>query len=151
MAMTDAKTIFVDTNVIVYASTLECPQHAVALGRRREFQAAGRELWISNQVLREYLAVRTRPQTQGTLVPARTVIERIDYFRTHFKVAQDTARVMEKLLTLVQQVEVGGKQIHDANIVATMLSSGVTHLLTHNVEDFDRYSAFITTIPLVEG
>ena len=87
MAMTDAKTIFVDTNVIVYASTLECPQHAVALRRLKEFQSAGRELWISNQVLREYLAVRTRPQTQGTLVPTKTVIERIDYFRTHFQVA----------------------------------------------------------------
>lgn len=60
-------------------------------------------------------------------------------------------RCFETMLMLVQQVEVRGKQIHDANIVATMLSGNVTHLFTHNVEDFDRYSAFITAIPLIEG
>jgi hypothetical protein len=46
---------------------------------------------------------------------------------------------MEKLLMLVRQVEVGGKHIHDANIVATMLAQNITHLLTHNVADFRRF------------
>ena len=32
-----------------------------------------------------------------------------------------------------------GKQMHDCNIVATMLGSGVTCLATRNAPDFERY------------
>ena len=32
-----------------------------------------------------------------------------------------------------------GKQVHDANIVATMLAHGVGRLLTFNVADFQRF------------
>ena len=38
----------------------------------------------------------------------------------------------------------GGKQIHDANIVATMLRYGVLALLTCNPEDFLRFKTLIT-------
>ena len=34
----------------------------------------------------------------------------------------------------------GGKQIHDANIVATMLVYGIDTLLTLNVEDMKRFA-----------
>ena len=34
----------------------------------------------------------------------------------------------------------GGKQIHDANIVATMLAYGERRLLTLNARDFRRYT-----------
>ena len=40
----------------------------------------------------------------------------------------------------------GGKQIHDANIVATMLAHGVKAILTHNRKDFIRFEEFITII-----
>jgi hypothetical protein len=50
---------------------------------------------------------------------------------------------------LINSVSVGGKQIHDANIVATMLAHGLRRLLTHNVKDFQRDSAWIDILPLV--
>ena len=37
----------------------------------------------------------------------------------------------------------GGKQTHDANIVATMLAHGETRLLTFNAADFRRFDALI--------
>ena len=40
---------------------------------------------------------------------------------------------------LCREVAVGGRQIHDANIVATMLARGEHRLLTFNVADFRRY------------
>jgi predicted nucleic acid-binding protein len=55
---------------------------------------------------------------------------------------------MEKLLALSGQVNIGGKQVHDANIVATMQVYGIRRLLTHNTSDFVRFSAFITVVPL---
>ena len=55
-------TVFLDTNVLVYASVTASPFHQQALSAIQNYAAAGTELWISRQVLREYLAVVTRPQ-----------------------------------------------------------------------------------------
>ena len=41
---------------------------------------------------------------------------------------------------------VGGKQVHDANIVATMLARGVTRLLTFNAADFRRFEPLVELI-----
>ena len=38
-----------------------------------------------------------------------------------------------------RDVEVGGRQVHDANIVATMLAHGERRLLTLNARGFRRY------------
>ena len=42
----------------------------------------------------------------------------------------------------------GGRQVHDANIVATMLVYGILPLLTNTTEDFTRFSSFIRLLPL---
>ena len=39
--------------------------------------------------------------------------------------------------------EIGGKKIHDANIVATMLAYGIPAILTHNTNDFERFGDII--------
>jgi predicted nucleic acid-binding protein len=77
------------------------------------------------------------------------VVERVRFFQTQFRVAEDNAQVTEKLLSLMQQIAIGGKQVHDANIVATMQAYGIDQLLTHNVADFARFSAHITLLPLI--
>ncbi len=41
-----------------------------------------------------------------------------------------------------------GKQIHDANIVATMMAHGIRTLLTDNVSDFARWGHVIDVRPL---
>lgn len=61
MAMTDAEPLFIDTNILVYANVTESPYHAPALHAIQTAYQAGRPLWISRQVLREYLATLTRP------------------------------------------------------------------------------------------
>ena len=63
-------------------------------------------------------------------------------------VSDETAPVIAQLLAMLAQVPCGGKQVHDANIVATMLVCGVSRLLTHNTADFARFSPWITVIPL---
>ncbi len=42
----------------------------------------------------------------------------------------------------------GGRQVHDANIVATMQANGINQLLIHNADDFKRFSHLITVLPL---
>jgi predicted nucleic acid-binding protein len=65
-----------------------------------------------------------------------------------FLVADDDLRVTQHLLALIQQIPTGGRQVHDANIVATMLVYQVSTVLTHNVEDFDRFAGVVTVLPL---
>ena len=52
----------------------------------------------------------------------------------------ETRAVATRLLALVEAAGCSGKQVHDANIVATMLEHGVTALVTDNPADFRRYA-----------
>ena len=96
-------------------------------------------LWVNRQVLREFVATRTRPQAFAKPSPIQVVIERVRYLEQHFQVADDTAAVTHQLLALMGNYPIGGKQVHDANIVATMLTYGIPCLLTHNAKDFERF------------
>ena len=148
MVNSDASPVFIDTNILVYANIQGFPLHQVALEKIQTFFEAEIDLWISRQVLREFMVCVTRPQTYAKPQPIKVAIERIQFFQNRFKVADDTPQVTAKLLEILRQSSVGGKQIHDANIVATMLTIGVHRLLTHNTKDFERFSAFIQILPL---
>lgn len=140
--------IFLDTNVLVYANVAESPLHEAARRAVETRYNAGMELWVSRQVLREFVVILTCPQAFANPRPVATVIERVRFFQSRFRVADDGQGVTEKLLALLEQVPVGGRQVHDANIVATMQVYGIQHLLTHNVADFRRFSQFIITVPI---
>ncbi len=122
---------------------MTAPLHEQALAAIKAVHQAGRPLWISRQVLREFIAARTRPQTFAQPSEPAVVIERVRYLETHFQVADDTAAVTGQLVKLMEDFAIGGKQVHDANIVATMQAYGIPALLTHNTKDFDRFGEMI--------
>ncbi len=62
--------------------------------------------------------------------------------------AEDGPLVTSNLLGLLTTFSIGGKQIHDASIVATMQFQGLRRILTDNVADFKRFQSLITVIPL---
>lgn len=134
--------LFIDTNTLVYANVLEAPFHKNALAAITAALEDERELWISRQVIREYLATLTRPQVFG-VVPKQVVLNQVSQFLEQFNVADDNRVVTEKLLNLMTHYEIGGKKIHDANIVATMLAYGIPAILTHNTNDFERFGDII--------
>jgi len=142
MATMDDNALFVDTNVLVYANVIETPFHEQALAAINAAYQADRTIWISRQVIREYLVTMTRPQAFENL-PKATVLEQIDQFIERFQVADDTAAVTGQLVKLMRDFQIGGKQVHDANIVATMQAYGIPALLTHNTKDFERFGEVI--------
>ncbi len=146
--MREGRRIFVDTNVLVYANAEKFPLHQTALRTLAGLSEAGDDPWTSRQVMREYLVTLTRPQTYSKAYPLSAILGDIRYFERNFHIAEDSLVVTARLLELVERFEVHGKQVHDANIVATMLAHGITHLLTHNVRDFERYSSVVSVIPL---
>ncbi|MGH2587138.1 MAG: type II toxin-antitoxin system VapC family toxin [Dehalococcoidia bacterium] len=140
--------IFLDTNVLIYASEERAPLHQVARQAIRSIDQTGVMLWLSRQILREYLAVLTRPQLWGNPQPIGRLIAEVRQFEAQFHIAEDGPDVAERFLGLLAQFRAGGKQVHDANIVATMQAHGIPRLLTHNEDDFARYAAVITVVPL---
>ena len=146
---TAANGILVDTNVLVYASLRSSPWHGHAVQALHTELQAGAEIWVSRQILREYLAVLTRPGTTTLASPRATAVADVTAFVSMFHIAGDTSDVTTTLLGLVQSVPMGGKQIHDANLVATMQSFGIARLLTHNIVDFTRFGTRITVVPIV--
>ena len=147
-ALPPGSRVFIDTNVLVYASTPAAPFHAEAVAVTNSLQSGGADLWISRQVLREYLATLTRQQTYQT-PPLAVLLTNVAALEAALRIAEDGPAVTAHLLTLLGQVSCAGKQVHDANIVATMLAHGISNLLTNNVGDFTRFSTYITVVPLV--
>lgn len=147
MATTSAK-VFVDTNVLLRANIISAPFHEEALEILTRLWEEDTDLWISRQILREYIANVTRPQTFMKPMPLNRVIANVEYFQTLFHVADETALVTTQLLNLLQEFPTGGKKIHDANIVATMMVNGIDTLVTQNVDDYRRFIGKINLIPL---
>lgn len=142
--MTDVEPLFIDTNVLIYANVATAPLHTPALAAIKAAHQARRPLWISRQVLREFIAARTRPQTFAQPSTPDVVIARVRYLEDRFQIADDTAAVTDQLVQLMAAFQIGGKQVHDANIVASMLAYDIPCLMTHNTKDFERFSDSIT-------
>ncbi len=61
--MIPGKSIFIDTNILIYANSVHAPFHREAREQLTKYSKEGYYLWISSQVLREFTSVMTRPQT----------------------------------------------------------------------------------------
>jgi predicted nucleic acid-binding protein len=77
------------------------------------------------------------------------IIAGVRSFAAQLRIAEDGPEVTEHLLGILEQISVGGRQLHDANIVATMQVNDIRRLLTHNPQDFARFTGLITVTPLV--
>ncbi len=144
----DNKQVFVDTNILVFANVKTSPFHEKAKTKLIELVENDNELFISNQVIREYLAVLSRPDVNGKRLADELLIKDTKRLRTEYTVLFENNQTLDNLLMLLSNCPKGGKQIHDANIVATMINNNLKVLLTHNVDDFKRFNKFITTLTI---
>jgi predicted nucleic acid-binding protein len=150
MATTPANNaVFVDTNILVYANLPTSPFSTLARTRLTEMESAGTELWISRQVIREYLVILSRPGTVTPPLAKDDLLADVERLLDGLVVADETSATTAQLLDLLAHAAVAGKHVHDANIVATMLEHGIPRLLTHNVADFRRFEPKIQIEPLL--
>lgn len=150
MVMMGANT-FIDTNVLLRATIAQMELHAEATALLAAQYAQGASLWISRQVIREYVAHVTRPQLTAQPLSPEHVRQQVTTMMKTYRVADETEDVTQRLVDLINDVPVGGKQIHDANIIATMLVYRLDTLLTANMEDMRRFGHLVTLEPLVRG
>ena len=138
---------FIDTNVLVYATAEGAPFQDKARAALVAL-ASNETLSISRQVLREYLAVTTRPQTWGKPLGLPEAMSDAAAFAKRFTMLEDGPAVWNRLAELSRQYAFAGRQVHDANIVATMIAHGERRLLTFNTRDFERFGAAIELVKL---
>ena len=122
------------------------PQCVAARSALVRLEGEASSLWISQQVLREYLAATTRPQASAAALSMSDAISDVRSFQLTFNFLNDNMDVFERLLWLLATQSSAGKQVHDANLVATMLTHNIKRLLTFNVGDFQRYQPLIEII-----
>jgi predicted nucleic acid-binding protein len=149
MTMTDGNAVFVDANILVYATFDHFPWYAAARDRVGALAAAPASLYTSRQVMREFLAVTTRPGFMAPMPTIAFLTVAVQGFESRFEILEDDHTVTALLLELINKPGARGRQVHDANIVATMRHYGIPNLLTHNTSDFARYQPWITVLPLI--
>lgn len=138
--------MFVDTNVLVYASAPGAPERQRAIDALADHGSGEERLRISRQVLREFVAVITRPQLWARPSSADDAAVAAIALASAFDVLEDGPAVWDEFIGLCRRVSFGGRQVHDANIVATMLGHGERRLLTFNDADFRRFTADIELV-----
>ena len=138
--------MFIDTNVLVQYLNVTAPDHVSTRELMQRFLNQPEMLRISRQILREYLAVVTRPQAWSAPLEMSVALNDVNRLIRTFHILEDGPNVTAQLIELCREIPVGGRQIHDANIVATMLAYGERRLLTFNTSDFRRYRGRIELV-----
>nr|WP_294517269.1 PIN domain-containing protein [uncultured Rhodopila sp.] len=86
---------FIDTNVLVHATAAGFPNHGRARKALARIASEG-PLAISRQVLREYLAVATRPQVWAKPLTLAEALADTDGFSRRFAILEDGLPVWDR-------------------------------------------------------
>ncbi len=141
MAVVEA--IFLDTNVLVFATIPSSPFHASAIASLHAIAQSSATTWISRQVIREYLVQLTRPGVLPTPLVGQLAVSQATTLSQIYQVADENSKVAAELFTLIRSGLAVGKSVHDANVVATCLAYGIPRILTHNRTDFQRFAHLV--------
>src|SRR5262245_49305254 len=140
--------ILVDTNVLLRLSDDGSPDQSVAERALSTLRLRGDIPCITPQNIIEFWAVATRPVDANGFgwTTQRTVTE-VEQLRNKFPILSDSPQILPNWLMLVETHEVKGKKVHDARLVAVIITHGITHLLTFNTDDFKSYLNIILIHP----
>src|SRR5262245_22210936 len=113
MVTANGNTLFLDTNVLIYATDPDSPWHVAATAILTEARRNQVQLVVSPQVMREYVAAATRSRLAGSSVTVLHIAENVRSFLREFRLVEENSVVIAVLLDLVERIPVAGKQIHD--------------------------------------
>ena len=141
--------VLVDTNVLLRVVEPGHAQHSQAVGGIRNLSQAGHLLCLVPQVRYEFWVAATRPISANglgmTTSEAAIVLEK--FSPPVFRFFRDERAIYDAWYSLVCAQSVRGKQAHDARLVAAMQRHGLSHILTFNGTDFQRYAGIAILDP----
>lgn len=137
MAAMVGEILFLDTNILLIATDRSRQLHRLAVRLLEEADVRGIHLAANGQVMREYLAVSTRPvEANGLGLGVDAAVANLGEFLKVVSLFDETESVALRLCQLVATHAVRGRRVHDAGIVATMLAHRINFLVTQNGDDF---------------
>lgn len=150
MVITAGEILFLDTNILLTATDESRSHHKFARTVIASHQRIGLHLGISGQIIREYLVVATRaPEVNGLGIEPADALSNVNEFSKRLLFFDETEAASIQLRLLTNNYQLIGTRIHDANVVATMLTHGLSKLVTENQADFSVFSD-VETIDLPE-
>lgn len=139
---------FIDTSALLRYFIEDDPHQPVVKSVVDRLFDNGQALAYTPQVVREIWAVLTRPKEVGgyghTPSDASLFVGEVE---KNFILLPDVPQIHANWLNLVTTHNVSGRQVHDANHVAAMMTHGLSHVLTLDDRDFKRYSAITVVHP----
>ena len=129
-----------DTNILWrYLDQDETSHTAIKSGVDRIIQD-GHKLHITPQNLIEYHGVATRAiASNGLGMSVAEADLKAKQIESLFTMLEDCPAIYSHWRRIIGEYGVVSKQVHDARLVAVMLTYGITHILTRNGADFRRY------------
>lgn len=150
MEVTPGDLLFLDTNILLTATDESRVHHELARDVITLQQRIGLHLGISGQIIREYLVVATRDaEVNGLGMEPADAIKNVQAFNERLLFFDETEAGSIRLRHLTNSYRLIGTRIHDANVVATMLSHGISKIVTESRADFSVFSE-VETIDLPE-
>jgi predicted nucleic acid-binding protein len=139
--------VLVDTSVLGRLANRTDSAHAVAQAAVAELHRQGEALHVTAQDLIEFRNFATRPMAANGLGLTPATAEGVAaVFEATFPMLEETPAIYPAWRAIVDAIDVVGKQVHDARLVAVCHVYGVTRLLTFNVAHFTRLA---TTPPSI--
>ncbi len=130
-----------DTNVLLEAAHRADDRYSIVQEAVHKLWANDHELRTTSQNFAEFWNVSTRPTDRNGF--GRTPVETDDLLKDleeFFSLLPDSPEVYPIWRRLVVNYDVSGVQVHDARLAASMVAHNVTHILTFNITDFQRYT-----------
>lgn len=141
----------VDTSILARLANTADPFHAIAAQAVLELHRRGEVLHVTPQNLIEFRNMATRPRAvNGLGLPHVDAEAKAAVFEATFPLLAETPDIYPAWKTLVGALQVIGKQVHDARLLAVCHVHAVTHLLTFNLPHFVRMAGFGPGVVVVD-
>lgn len=133
--------VLLDTSAIIRFCQTADSKHHLVLDAVARLSELGYQTCIVPQVVYELWSVATRPITANGLGwsthDAKTEIGRLGKL---FVFLKDERTVYSHWIELVSQLDIGGRNAHDARLIAAMDRHEISHLLTLDRDDFKKFN-----------
>ena len=118
---TMANRVFIDTNILLNAAFAQREKHQECQQEIEAQVSQDTELWINGQVIREFLRVATKMESEGKELSFGEIHYHLSRYLALCHVVDETMAVRVNLLRLWSLNSISAVwHIHDANIVAAM-------------------------------
>jgi predicted nucleic acid-binding protein len=138
-----------DTGILLRLADGRDPLHAMVCSALAKLHRAGELFVVMPQKMAEFWNVCTRPASArgGWGLSHTEAVRRLESIEKTAEILADPPQAYVLWRQLVINHLVSGVQVHDARLVASMLSHGIQRLITLNPSDFQRYIAITAVTP----